>query len=218
MEDSFEFAIRKKYKMVPLLGYELSSEDPVREIPAKIVSNTIARLENSLKYLSLYEFNNAVEAIKNAEVVTLFGMENSYAVASDLAAKLTYIGFKCSIHPDPFMQEVSAKNLSSKDVAIAFSYTGNSISTVRALQNAKAMGATTIAVTSNENANLAKFADILLCFSGKQYLYGNVIFSRTSQLAICDMLYAGVFVSDFDKYKKKLEESSIITDYMMHHE
>ena len=57
---------------------------------------------------------------------------------------------------------------------------------------------------------ISKYADLTLCTSHDQYLYGDAIFSRTSQIAIVDMIYMGILLSDYDAYAKQLDKSSRI--------
>ena len=57
---------------------------------------------------------------------------------------------------------------------------------------------------------IGKYADIMLCTGNRQQLYGNAIFSRTSQIAVVDMIYTGIILRDYPKYTKKLDESSRI--------
>ena len=46
--------------------------------------------------------------------------------------------------------------------------------------------------------------------SRQQFIYGDSIFSRVSQLAVVDMLYTGILLSDYDKYTAVLDRSSNI--------
>ena len=54
------------------------------------------------------------------------------------------------------------------------------------------------------------WADLLLCTGNHQMLYGNAIFSRTSEIAVVDMIYVGIILRDYKKYTERLEESSKI--------
>lgn len=81
---------------------------------------------------------------------------------------------------------------------------------VEMLALAKKAGAVTLALTNFENSMIAKYADILLCASNRQFLYGDTIFSRISQLALVDMIYAGVLNRDYDRCSKKLNKTSAI--------
>ena len=72
----------------------------------------------------------------------------------------------------------------------------------------KKAGATTLAMTNFENSLISKYADILLCASNRQFFYGDTIFSRISQLALVDMIYAGVLNRDYDRFARKLNKTS----------
>ena len=75
---------------------------------------------------------------------------------------------------------------------------------------AKRKGASTIVLTNYDDVLIGKYADIMLCTGNRQQLYGNAIFSRTSQIAVVDMNYTGSILRDYPKYTKKLDESSRI--------
>ncbi len=55
---------------------------------------------------------------------------------------------------------------------------------------------------------LTRYGDIVLSTSNDQFLYGDAIFSRTAQIALVDMIYMGVIISDYDNYTKKLDHYS----------
>ena len=106
------------------------------------------------------------------------------------------------------MQNVSAGNLTEKDVAVGISYSGNSRSTVDAMRTAHENGVKTIAITNFENSLIEKYSDLVLRTSNQQHFYGDAIFSRVSQLAVVDMIYTGIMLSDYEKYTGILDRSS----------
>ena len=63
---------------------------------------------------------------------------------------------------------------------------------------------------ANGHLYSARYADIVLVTSNQHFLYGDAIFSRVSQLAVVDMIYTGVLLSDYDRYTKILDRSSKI--------
>ena len=73
---------------------------------------------------------------------------------------------------------------------------------------AKKAGAKTMVITNFENTLLEKYADIVLITSGQQFIYGDAIYSRVSQLAVVDMIYTGILLSDYEKYTAILDRSS----------
>lgn len=190
-----------------VLDYPVKKGDKIMELPAKIIMTNIQHMEEALKALSSYEFLRAVEALKNAEKISVYGVENSSCTAEDFVTKMTYIGKDVYFNKDSYMQKVNAKNLGKKDVAIGISYTGKSKHTVDVLRCAKESGATTISITNFEKAVMNKYADIILCTGNKQYMYGNAVFSRAAQISLVDMLYLGIFLTDYDYYSEKLNKS-----------
>lgn len=195
------------------LGISISLNDTIEDVPSKIIHNTIALLEDSLKRISKTELKKAVEAIKNANQLVIYSVENSNTTATDLMTKLLYLGIPCRIYEDAYLQKISAGNLHEGDVAIGISYSGYSKNTVDVMKLAKKRKATTLVITNFTNTPLTQQADILIETSNQQFLYGNTIFSRTTHLAVVDMLYMGILVSDYDTYTKRMQKNSeIITN------
>lgn len=191
-----------------LYGSSISKDDKIAELPAKLIGTAVGQLKDTLKNLSADNLEKAVKAITGARNIAVFYVENSSCTASDLVTKLTYLGFSCCSYSDYYLQNVSAGNLTKEDVAIGISYSGCSISTVDAMRIAKKAGARTIAITNFENTLLEKYADIVLITSGQHFIYGDAIFSRVSQLAVVDMIYTGILLSDYEKYTAILDRSS----------
>ncbi len=195
---------------IGLYGFPLSKKDRLEDIPGKIVATSMEMLEETLKNISMKEYRRAVEAVLGAENIVIYSVENSVCTANDLLTKLTYLGLNCRIYGDYYLQNVSAMSLTKKDLAIGISYSGCSRHTVEMLALARKAGATTLAMTNFENSLISKYADILLCASNRQFLYGDTIFSRISQLALVDMIYAGVLNRDYDRFARKLNKTSAI--------
>ncbi len=204
---------------VILYGFQLSQKDKLEQIPGKIIATSIQMLEETLKSVQVKEYKRAVEAILRAKSISIYSVENSMCTANDLLTKLTYLGLNCRMHEDYYLQSISARNLTKEDLAIGISYSGYSRDTVEMMRLAKKAGATTMVLTNFENAVIADYADILLCASHHQFLYGDTIFSRISQLALVDMLYAGVINQDYVKLSKQLNQNSkIIAERAYHKE
>ena len=74
--------------------------------------------------------------------------------------------------------------------------------------------AATIAVTGERTALLSRYADLTLSVGGgAQTVYGNAIFSRVADLAVVDMLYMGIILSDYERFSRNLDRSGqVIAD------
>lgn len=191
-------------------GYHVKKEDKVSEVPERITANTIEIMKDTLKSVSVRDFQKVIETITKADKIQIFAVENSDATASDLNTKLTYLGLDCRYAQDYYLQRIGAGYLSEKDVAIGISYSGCSKDTVDAIREAKRRKAQTIVITNFRDSMITKYADLILCTSQEQLLYGDAIFSRVSQMMIVDMIYTGIITSDYNTYAKRLDCSSRI--------
>ena len=89
-------------------------------------------------------------------------------------------------------------------MAVGISYSGESKDTVDALKTAKKAGARTVVITNFKDSTISRYADILICTSQEQLMYGDAIFSRSPQILIVDMIYMGIISSDYERYANQL--------------
>lgn len=93
--------------------------------------------------------------------VVITGMGKPGHIAAKLAATFASLGTPSfCLHPGEAMHG-DLGMISSNDVVIAISYSGESDEIVRILPNIKLIGATLIAITGNATSSLAKVADIV---------------------------------------------------------
>ena len=105
-------------------------------------------------------------------------------------------------------------NLNEEDLAIGISYSGTSKDTVEVIKRAKNSGAKTLIITNFEKSMISNYADVVIHTSNsKNDIYGNAIFSRTSQIVIVDMLYMGVILSDYNRFSKTLDINGEISSH-----
>ena len=178
-------AAEHKVTFNPLAGFDLNPWDGEDEIPGK-----------------------AAALLAESEFIDIFGVENSLTPAMDLFTKLGYLGLTCRLNTDAYLQQIGAGHLPHGAVAVAFSHSGSSADTVKALRLAKSHGAKTIAITNAIGAPLASWADVtLLTGRDSHTIYGNAIFSRVADTALVDMLYMGVILSGYGRFSTALDES-----------
>ncbi len=187
-----------------MYGYTLSRQDTLEEIPIKMAATTQRMMEETLKNFSGKSYQKAVQKLKKARLIDIYIVENSEVTAMDLLTKLLYLGLPCRHFSDYYFQRISAGSLTSEDVAVGISYSGESKDTVDVMRTARKAGACTIVITNFRDSTIAKYADILICTSQEQFFYGDAIFSRTTQLLIVDMIYMGIIASDYERYVEQL--------------
>lgn len=189
-----------------MYGYTLDKKDGLEEIPVNITMTTERMLEETLKNFSGKIYKRVIEALKNARLIDIYGVENSEVTAVDLLTKLLYLGLPCRHFTDCYLQQTAAGRLTDQDVAVGISYSGESKDTVDAMKAAKRSGACTVAITNFKDSTIARYADILICTSQDQHFYGNAIFSRSTQIQIVDMIYMGLISSDYEHYVEQLNK------------
>ena len=131
-------------------GFDLKPWDRLEDLPLKEVRVSGGLLEAALKSLSPQELDRAVRMLATARTIDIYGVENSCTPAGDLLTKLTYLGLCCRMNTDAYLQQIGAAHLGVADVAVAFSHSGCSMDTVKALKLAQKAGAGTIAITSRK--------------------------------------------------------------------
>lgn len=197
-----------------LHGFNLKKEDKLEDIPKKTINASIKILEKTLKSIDIESFEKAISMIVSARRIDIYGVENSNSVINDLKNKLLYLGLDVRHSEDIYMQNLSANNLTSEDLAIGISYSGTSKDTVDIIKRAKFSGAKTLIITNFEESLISNYGDVTIHSSNsKGYIYGNAIFSRISQTAIVDMIYMGIILSDYERFSKILDKNGEISNY-----
>lgn len=200
-----------RHDFTPLGGFDLKPWDRLAELPLKEARVTAGLLDDALKSLSPQALEQAVSLLANARTIDIYGVENSFAPAMDLLTKLTYLGLNCRMHTDAYLQQISAAHLGRTDVAVAFSHSGRSVDTVKAVRQAKKAGADTIIVTSGKAPRMEKYADVRLCTGGSDSaIYGTSIFSRVPDSALVDLIYMGIILSDYERFSANLDKSGAV--------
>ena len=183
----------------------LRGDTAIEEVPEAVIKASERHLREVLKHISPKRLAAVVRVLGSARRIAVYGVENSSAIAMDLVTKLVFLGLDASYSQDYYLQMVGTSRFGPGDAAIAVSYTGTTVQTLRALQQAGKQGACTIALTNSEETPVAKAADIVLATDSAQFLYGDAVFSRISQMAVVDMIYMGLIASDYGHYTKKLD-------------
>lgn len=203
-----ELAGEEEQKISAMYGYPISKTDQIDEVPAKTIATTIQILEDTLKSISIDTFSKVIDAITHANRIDIYGVENSGTTISDLVTKMLYLGINCRYFKDYYLQRICASSLEKGDVAIGISYSGCFKDTVDVVKIAKKRGATVIVITNFSDAKISEYADLKICMTHQQFLHGDAIFSRASQIAVVDMIYMGVILSNYDHYVKRLDRNS----------
>lgn len=182
--------------------------DTLQDIANKAISADIDALLMTLRSLQINDIEKTIEVIQQARRIDLYANGISSSVALDAFNRLLNLGLSVSWLPDIANQLASASLLTSRDVALAFSYAGENRATVKAFSLAHQQGATTIAITGNPHSSLARYADIKLVVTPREptALRRNLhISARIAMLGLVDIIYLGLFNALDDAALDKME-------------
>lgn len=182
--------------------------DTLQDIANKAISADIDALLTTLRSLEMSDMEKIIEVLQQARRIDLYANGLSSSVALDAFNRLLGIGLAVSWIPDIANQLASASLLTSQDVALAFSYAGETRATVKAMSLAHQQGATTIAITGNPHSSLARYAGIKLVVTPREptTFHRNLrISARIAMLGLVDIIYLGLFNALDDPSLTKME-------------
>lgn len=175
------------------LAADIGENDSPKQILQKLLEFEVKGANETTQLLSAATLEQAVTFLAQARRIDIYGAGASALVAQDLCQKLRRIGVVAQTYGSTDESLVSACQLAAGDVALAISHSGKTAGVVEALSQAKVAGATTLAITANGRAPIARKADVVLRTSNREMGFrAAAMASRTSQLLIIDCLYIGV--------------------------
>ncbi len=174
-----------------------------------VTRNSVSALENTLRLMDMDAMERAAEAISAASRVDFYGVGNSGVIAQDAEMKFRRIGFHAYAATDSHRQAIWAVTLRPGDVAMFFSYYGQTKDILDTLALAKRQGATTIALTRFGKNALADQVDIVLNVASTESLArSGAMASRLVMLEVLDMLFTIVSSRNYTKVRDVLERTA----------
>lgn len=186
----------------------IDTNDSIKEVIVKTSNKNIQSIKDTVALIDENIIEKAVEAIKNAEKIYIFGVGESGVIGMDLQYKLIRIHKDVLMNLDSHTQILMAANLSEDDVAIGISYSGKTKEVYTALSKAKEKGAKCITITKFGENPIASLGDIKIQVPVvEKDLRVGAISSRMAQLTVVDILFIGAAKDNFSKVDKYLKES-----------
>lgn len=187
---------------------DIVAGNTLESIVAAMEANHIRSISDTSRLLDSKQLARALDALRSAGQIDIYGVATSGVVAQDFYQKLVRIGRRATAFSDPHMQITSASILSEGDTAFAISYSGETPETIDALRCAKERGAATVSLTKYGPNTLSSLADIPLYTSSlEEGMRRGDMASRIAQLHVVDILFTGLVTESFDEYVPKLEQS-----------
>ncbi|MCP5455474.1 MAG: MurR/RpiR family transcriptional regulator [Thermotogae bacterium] len=187
----------------------INREDTPQEIIKKVELGIIRAIESTTTITDYSEYVKAINYIRSAKRIEIYGVGSSGAVAKVLNYKLTRLGFPAFAIEDPHMQAISAATMKTGDLAIGISQSGSTIDVVDSLTIAKKHGATTICITDHVNSPVTKFSNIVLqTFSKENPIKTSAGRSIVAQIYSVEILAAILNSVEYEKAEKAGKETA----------
>ena len=179
---------------------EQNPNDSYKLIAEKLFSSITDGLQDTLKLIDFEQLEKAVQLIKNAHQICVYGFGNSFTVCQDIETRFMRFGIPIKAYNDLHMQVTASSLLTEKDLIICVSHTGANIDLLQAIELAHNNNVPIIAITSYMNSPLCKLSDVVLHGMGREIAYkSEAVASRLIHMAIVDILYMGVYQKNVTK-------------------
>ncbi len=193
---------------VQFIHEDLEPNDNVESTIRKIFQSNVQTLYDTQGALDVKAMEQAVNLIRNARRIEIYGIGSSATIAEDAHYRMLRIGLDVKVVVDSHVQAISAALTGPGVVVLTVSHSGSTHETVLATRLAKEAGAATICITNFGKSPIQAFADVLLFTMARETSFRTeAMTSRLAQLAIIDVLIACLALSDYDKSIKTLRQT-----------
>ena len=193
---------------VQYIQEDLARTDDVETICRKMFHAGIQALRDSMSVLDPKSVAAAVEAIRKAKRIEIYGIGSSAPIAEDAHYRMLRIGLDAKAVTDSHIQAISASRTGPDVAVLTISHTGSTHETVVATQLAKEAGATTIALTNYARSPIQSHADVTLFTMARETMFRTeAMTSRIAQLAIVDVLIACLALTDYETSVQTLRKT-----------
>jgi RpiR family transcriptional regulator, carbohydrate utilization regulator len=189
--------------------------DSAGSILGKVFSGAREALNDTLDVVDEAQFARAVEALRRAETINLFGVGASGAVAQDAYFRFMKLGICCYALTETSSQLARVATIGDRDAVIAVSHSGRSRDLVFAVQQARDRGAFTVGITQFGRQPLVTTCDVALFTSSRETAFrSEAMASRIAQHALLDSLFIGVALGRYEAAVAHLEAARKLTAHL----
>lgn len=176
-----------------LAAERITADDNPLAVLSKIINSDAEALREVTSTIDPAQLDRAVNALHDANRILVVGVGTSAPLAQDFAYRLTTIGLHADAPADVHVKHVTARLLGPGDVCLAVSHTGSTRETVTAVEAARDVRATTIAVTSFVRSPLTDVADAVLVAGSRETSFRiEAMASRIAHLSLLDAMFVSL--------------------------
>jgi glucokinase len=177
---------------VPLAHAQVTREDSVLELGAKVLENTASAILHVREQLNRETIDRTLDLLDKAGRIEFHAVGHYAMVAQDAQYKFLRFGIGCTAVTDPRLQLLTAKALGPRDVAVIVSGGGHVPELLEAADLARKRGAAVVAITASQSP-LAQKADLTLVVDHLEDANSQLpMVSRVLHLMVIDILAVGL--------------------------
>lgn len=185
---------------VQFIHEDLSRDDTTEAVCRKVFHSGIQALRDSLSVLDPQALAAAVDIIRTAKRVEIYGIGSSAPIAEDVHYRMLRIGLDARVVTDSHIQAISASRCGPDVAVLTISHSGSTNETVASTRLAHEAGAKTVVITNFGRSPIQAFADIVLFTMARETRFRTeAMTSRIAQLCVIDALIAALALADYER-------------------
>ena len=189
---------------------ELRPEDSITSIINTITQKNVQVLLDSQHILDPDVVEACVNLLRSSRSILLFGIGASLCAAKDAYLKFLRLNKPCCVSEDWHAQLLQARNASSEDAAIIFSYSGQTQEMAACMKALRENRTKCIAITRFADSQVSRLADYKLYIAANEALFrSGAMSSRLAQLNVIDILYTAFANSEYEYSLRQLAHTHI---------
>lgn len=193
---------------VQYIHEDLQRDDDASTVCRKMFHSGMQALRDTLSVLDPQAVHEAVQIVRQARRVEIYGIGSSAPIAEDAQYRMLRIGIEAKAVVDSHVQAISASRTNSDVAVLTISHSGATHETVTATQLAKEAGAKTIVITNFARSPIQAFADVKLFTMARETKFRTeAMTSRIAQLCVLDAFIANLALADYDHSIDTLQQT-----------
>lgn len=178
--------------------------DNTSDIMDKIFSANVKTLHDTADKLDRRVLCEAVELIKDANMIYIYAIGTSAGIACDFQYRLMQIGYNALCVTDVPAMKISTLNIKKGDIAIGISHSGRTVATIEALKLARESGAKTMCITSYPKSEITKYCDYPIEIFCDEIKYPmEAISARIAHISLIDTITISLSAKQYDETLKR---------------
>ena len=186
----------------------LTKQDNIIQIANKIATLQKETIDDTLALINHDCLQKAISLMQSSQTIYLFGTSMSYLAGQEFSYAMKRIGVAIEFCLDPIEQVFQTYNLTSNDLAIIISYSGETKPVVKACQNLNKRNIPMITIAGIGDNTINQYSDVNLYLSTRENIHSkiNSYSSRQSIHTVLDILYSCYFNLNYQENLDKTIE------------